>query len=160
MKRRSFKTLLVTIVCALAVGVVALVGCGGKAGGGTLTAQKIEETGAFQVTADNADRDAGIGTDNAVTLKEGDELLVSPDLTKGRVQVTLKDKSENVAFDKEVTGRVLNTYEVAPGTYDVKIVCKEAGTTGTVLVTNKNAKENAAENKALEKTLEEVGAEK
>lgn len=157
MKKLSMKFSLVGLVCALVVCMVALVGCGSKAGNGTLSAETVAETGAFKVTANDAKADDGVSKAAALTLNEGDILIVSPDLEKGKLQVTLKDASGNVAFDQEMSGRVLSNHEVKAGTYDVTITCKEAGTTGSILVINQSAEEFAAQNKALDEALAEQG---
>lgn len=158
MKRFGMRTVLVACACILAVCTVVLTGCGSK-GAGTLSSEIIAETGAFKATASDAKLDAGVGASAAITIKDGDVLMVSPDLTQGKMQVTLTDDSGKVAFDQEVSGRVLDTYEVDPGTYDINMTCKEAGTTGTVLAASNNKEELAAQDKALDEALEEAGVE-
>lgn len=155
MKKRIAKSSLVAIVVLVACMVV-LAGCAANVGGGTLNSEFIEETGAFKVVADNADANSAIGVGAAVTLEEGDALLVSPDLTKGKLQVTLKDKSGNIAFDEEVSGRILDTYEVSAGTFDITVACKEAGTTGALVVAAVNADEFEQQDRDLEKALESL----
>lgn len=137
--------------------VPALVGCGGTAGAGTLSSEVIAETGAFKAHAENADVDASVGLADAVVMESGDVLMVSPDLTQGKVEVTLIDDAGGVAFDREVDGRVLDTYEVEPGTYDVEVKVTEAGTTGDVVICPNNEEEFNATTESLEDTLEQNG---
>ena len=148
----------VAILVALAACMAVLAGCAGSAGGGTLNSEIIAETGAFKVTADNADANAGVGVKAAVTLKEDDALLVSPDLTKGKLQVELKDKSGATVFDEVASGRVLDTHELAAGTYDINVTCKEAGTTGALVVAGVNAAEFEQQDRDLDKALESLNA--
>lgn len=157
MKKRMTKAALITLA-ALAACMAILAGCAGNAGGGTLSSEVIAETGAFKVIADNADANSAVGISEGVTLKQGDVLLVSPDLTQGKLQVTLTDKSGNTAFDEEASGRILDTHEIEAGTYDIMVACKQAGTTGALVVAAVNAEEFAQQDKDLEKTLEAMGA--
>lgn len=139
--------------CAFVACVIALVGCARE---GTLTHETIAETGALRVTADNASEGADVAAKGAVTLKEGDALLVSPDLQSGRLEVTLRDASGKTAFDMEASGRVLDTHAVAPGTYDVGVTCKETGTTGALVVSAVSANEFKGQTEALDAALAEV----
>lgn len=153
MKKHTMMATLIVVACALSVSVAMLAGCGGKVGGGTLSAEIIAETGAFKVTADNADAKAAIETEEAITLKEGDVLLVSPDLTRGKMQLTITSKSGEVVYDEEKSGRVLSTHEIAPGVYNVNVTCKEAGTTGSLLVVGTSAEDYEKQNGALDAAL-------
>lgn len=155
MKKRMTKAALITLV-ALAACMAMLAGCAGNAGGGTLSSEVIAETGAFKVIADNADANSAVGISEGVTLKQGDVLLVSPDLTKGKLQVTITDKSGNTAFDAETSGRVLETHEIETGTYDITVACKQAGTTGALVVAAVNAEEFEQQDQDLEKALESL----
>ena len=160
MKRNQTKTILLALVIGIFVAsMFALAGCaGGSKGGGTLSSEILEETNAFKVTADNADGKSGVKVDGAIVLKESDVLVVSPDLQKGKLQVKLLDKSDNAVFDKEVSGQVLDSYEVAAGEYAISVDCLEGGTTGTLLVVAVDAEEFEQQNQDLEKALETVGA--
>lgn len=157
MGKHAAKKFLVVLV-ALATCLAALAGCASNAGGGTLHSEFVAETGAFKVTADNVDANAAITVGGAVTIKKGDVLLVSPDLTKGKLQVTLTDKSGKTAFDKTLSGRILDTYEMDEGTYDITIVCKETGTTGSLLAIGANAAEYEQHDHELEEILGSMGA--
>lgn len=158
MKRLTNKIALITLVCALLVCAPALFGCGAK-GGGTLSSEFVSETGAFRVMADNADANAGVSVSGAVTLKEGDILLVSPDLTSGDLLVKLTDGSGVTAFDEVVSGRVLSTHEVAPGTYDVSVTCNRTGTTGSLVIAAQSAEELEKQNQELEEVLDRLDVE-
>ena len=153
---KHMKTILVVLL-ALAASATVLAGCAGNAGGGTLNSEIIAETGAFKVTADNADADAAVTVGGAVTLGKDDALLVSPDLTKGKLYVTLANKS-GTAYEGEASGRMLDTHEVAAGTYDITVACKEAGTTGALVVAAVNADEFEQQDRDLDKALESLGA--
>ena len=146
-------------VCALCMCVFSLVGCGNSVGTGTVTSEVIEETGAFKAVADNAKLDEVVSLDNGVTITDADVLMISPNFTQGKAEVDLSDASGNTVFAQEVEGRVLDTYEVKPGTYNVKVTIKEAGTTGELVICPNNAEEFDAMNESLEKTLEENNIE-
>ena len=152
MKKNAKKLILpVVAISVLLASVLALAGCAG--GKGTLSAEVIAETGAFKIVASDAPNNAGIKSAGAVTLKDGDALIVSPDLQKGSLQVTITSGSGTVVLDEKVDGRILDTYEVNPGTYDVEVTCKQAGTTGALVIAATNAAEFEKQNKDLEAVL-------
>ena len=157
----SLKGFFVTFMCALGMCVFALTGCGGSSQVETssFTSEVIEETGAFKGVAENAKVDDSATQENGVTLTDEDVLMISPNFTQGKAEVELTDASGNVAFAQEVKGRVLDTYEVAPGTYTVKVTITEAGTTGEIVIAANNAKEFEATTQSLEEALEENGIE-
>lgn len=157
MKKHVSRLAMAALACVLVAFAVVLAGCA-AAGGGTLSSEVNADTGAFKATASNADLDSAVGSTDAITLTKDDLLLVSPDLTKGKMQVTLTDKSDNTVFDKVVDGRVLDAYEVKEGTYNIMMTCKEAGTTGSVLAVSINAQEYAAQNESLDEAMAKIGA--
>lgn len=155
---RLEKALLIFAIGILAATIFALGGCaGGQNPGGTLSSEILEETGAFKVTADNTSKDSGLMVSGAVTLKEGDVLLVSPDLTKGKLHVKLLDDADNAVFDEDVDGRVLDTYQIDPGEYAISVDCVEGGTTGSLVIAAVNAEEFEQQSDDLVEALTNAG---
>lgn len=115
-----------------------------------------DETGAPIVTAENATTD--MEATGSITVTEGDVLLISPDLTAGSVHVGLSEGAKLV-FEKTVSGRVLDAYDVPAGEYSLMMSPAEDGTTGTVLVYALPREEFEAQNEGLAEALEEEGAD-
>ena len=155
MKHQHLKNILSAIVvCTLLAGVLALAGCAGR---GTLSSDIIEETGAYKVVADDAAKDAAVMASGAVIVEEGQVVVISPDLTKGSLKVKFMDAANETVFDEKVGGRVLSTYEFAPGEYAIAVTCLENGTTGSLVVASVDADEFEKQNQDLEKALALAG---
>ena len=148
---KRFLTLAATFALALT-----LAGC---AGNGSLIGEDVNDAGAFQVTADDAAKDAAVMGVESFAVAEGQIVIVSPNLTKGSLQVTLSAGEDDTAIDESVSGAVLSTYEVAPGTYSISVACNEAGTTGTLLVLAMDADEFDQQQDDLDAALAEALAQ-
>lgn len=151
MKKRTVFALIAAFVFAFM-----LAACSGN---GTFGSEFVEETGAFRVVADDAPKDATVKVSGALTIEEGQLLLVSPDLTSGRVQLRILGADDEAVFDEEVGGRILDTYTIAPGEYTVEVINLRNGTTGTMLVFGIDEEEFAQENASLEEALSQGGIE-
>lgn len=131
---------------------LAATGCAG--GKGTFSSEIVDETGAYKVTADDAAKDSAVGSlGGGITISENQVLLVSPDLEKGSIQLRLLDSKGDVAFDEEISGRVLSTYDLDPGEYSIGATCNENGTTGTMLVVPEDKNEFEKQNETLDTAL-------
>lgn len=144
---------LAIITCLLVVGMFILAGCAGR---GSLSSDIIDETGAYKVTADDAGKGSAVMASGGVTVKEGQIVVVSPDLQKGSLQLKLIDSSNKTVFDEKITGRVLDTHEFDFGEYAISVTCNEDGTTGTLLVVAVDAAEFEKQNQDLEAALAEA----
>ena len=141
------------VVAALACA-VALAGC---AGAGSLQGEDADG-GACQVTADNAAKGAAYVSLGDVEIAKGQLLVLSPVLQKGSLQVELFEDADEDALDQTVSGSVLSTYEVDPGSYSMRVTCAENGTTGTLLVHVMDAAEFERQNQALDAALSDAAA--
>ena len=149
-----------TIACAVAAALACMLLLAGCAGRGTLSSAIDDETGAYKVTANDAGKDSAVVAGGGVILEEGQILVVSPDLTKGSLQVRLVDGSNNVVLNEKVSGRVLATFDIAPGEYAIGVTCNENGTTGTLLVASVNVAEFEQQNQDLDAILKSTGVSK
>ncbi|MBO7675155.1 MAG: hypothetical protein J6S63_09115 [Atopobiaceae bacterium] len=160
MKKHGIMLTLAMFACVLAVSMVALAGCGGSSTGteaasteaagteaagteaastGKLIAEVADEGNTYKVRSEGADFNAGIGSDGFFKLEEGDAIEVAAQITKGKLQVSLKDDKGEDTFVQEVSGTQTTTQEVPAGTYGVSVTCLETGTEGTVAIARKTA---------------------
>ena len=147
------KIVLVALTAALAL---ALAACGGAS---TYSQETLEEADGIKVIAENAGSDQTAITEGAITVKEGDVIVISPCMEKGSFHLTITSQDgKTVAYDDDASGRVLFTIDAEPGVYDVKTSGNDA--TGWMTVFSSNAEEEAALNASLEEVLEANGIEK
>ena len=142
----------VLMVAAALACAVALAGCAGQ---GKLVGEASDE-GAYQVTAEDAAKGAAVVSAGDVEVAEGQLLVLSPVLQKGSLRVELFADAGEDAVDEVVSGSVLSTYEVDPGTYSARVTCAEDGTTGTLLVSVIDADEYKRQNQELDKALDDA----
>ena len=141
--------LAVLLVALLAMGLTAC------AKASTLGLETIEETGAFKVTAENAIEKQSASS--SFSLKEGQVLMISPVLESGKIKVVLANASTDAGvFEQAVDGKVLSTYDVAPGEYKIT-VSGVNGATGTVVIAAVDKAEWDAQDAALVEALERNG---
>lgn len=149
---------------ALAFAAVAALACmlllSGCAGRGTLSSDIDDQTGAYKVTASDAGKDSAVATSGGVIIEEGQILVVSPDLTKGSLQVRLVAGVDDVVLNEKVSGRVLSTFDIAPGEYAIGVTCNENGTTGALVIAPVNATEFEQQNQDLDAALKSSGVSK
>ena len=84
-----------------------------------------------------------------------DETISIWDFKKGEVNVVLKDATGNIGLNEVISGRVLSSYEVTPGIYDLTVTVR-AKTNGTMNIIVQNKEEFEAVNEALETELEKI----
>ena len=139
--------------------VLGLAGCGSgaDAGAGTLGIEPLTEVSGVRVTAENAGDDQMATSEGAITVGDGELILISPDLTKGALHLTIVSEDGSMKpYDDEASGRVLFTTDADPGVYNVEVKGKDA--TGTMVVCAQSKEELAAQDASLDEALEQVGA--
>ena len=150
---KSTKIVTAAVIAALAL---ALAACSGPS---TYSQELLEEADGIKVIAENAGSDQTAITEGAITVKEGDVIVISPCMDKGSFHLTITSQDgKTVAYDDDASGRVLFTIDAEPGVYDVKTSGNDA--TGWMTVFSSNAKEEAALNASLNEVLEANGIDK
>lgn len=132
-----------------------LAACGGASSYAQVT---LDEASGIKVTAENAGNDQSATTTGAITVKEGDNIVISPFTEKGSFHLTIvsSDDKETI-YDDDVDGKVLFSIDAEPGTYDVTTTGN--GTTGWMTVFAQNEEEDAQIMDDLNKKLEEEGVD-
>ena len=109
----------------------------------------------LKATAENGAEGTSI-LGSALTVGEGDVVVLSPVTESGSFHVTITSSDKQaVAYDDDVSGRVMFTIQLAPGTYDVSVAGNNV--TGYMTIAAHSAAEIAAQNESLGKALEENG---
>lgn len=122
---------------------------------GTFTSDLLEDENGYKIVAENAGEGTSAGALDGFEVKEGELVVLSPDLEKGKINIRLTNsKDEDAALDETVGGRELTTYEVEPGTYSYGATVKEKAT-GTMIVTKVSKDEFDAQSKSFEKDLKD-----
>ena len=139
--------------CAFAL-MLGLVACGGAS---KYSQEPLEEASGIKVTAENAGSDSSATTGGAITVKEGDVIVISPCLDKGSFHLTITSADGKiVAYDGDAEGRIMFFIEAEPGSYDVA-TRGNGGTTGWMTVFSQNAQELADQYASLAEELERTG---
>ena len=158
MKTRMKGILIAAALCALLMGIFALVGCAGNSSKSTLEPEIVSDIGAYKVTANNAGDQSSVMSGNAVEAEGGQIIVISSDLKEGELTVEITGESDKKAAFKKVSGQTLEICEVDPGAYDVKVTCSADNTTGTVLVCPVDAAEFEKQDQDLDATLAAMAA--
>lgn len=147
--RNVYKMATLLVVAAVAC---VLVACGSH----TMSLETLEEVSGVKVTAENAGEDDAVLSEGAITVADGDALIISPNLDKGSFNLTVTaDDGKVVAYDNVVEGKVLFQTDAEPGTYDVRV--SGNGATGWMTVFAQPANELAEQNESLAKVMEDAG---
>ena len=126
----------IMIVAAIVACVAALAGCSPKS---TFTSEIVDATGAYKVTAENAEKGTSLGSlGGGIVVEDGQNLVVSFNLKEGSVQVRLLDQAGEVVLDEEASGSAVEIHEFEPGDYSIGVTCNQDGTTGTLSVYSKD----------------------
>lgn len=136
-------------IAALALAIT-LAACGGK---GTLEQVTLDEADGIKVTAENASTDQEATTTGAITVEEGDGIIISPFTEKGSFHLTITSSDGEAIYDDDVDGKVYFMIDAEPGTYDVTTSGNRV--TGWMTVFSQNKDDEAAINASLDETLEE-----
>ena len=131
-----------------------LVACGGTS---TLQQEALDEVSGVKVTAENAKADNVATTDGAITVEEGDVIVVSPFTEKGSFHLTITAADGSNVYDEDVEGKVLFTVGALPGTY--KVTTSGNGVTGWMTVFAQGTSELDDQDAALIEELGEMGVD-
>ena len=147
-KAGALPVLLVAVVCAVAM----LAGCAGATS--TMSLDIVEDTGALNVTVDNAGADNQVIS--SIVVDEGQCLVMSPVLDKGALRVVLED-SEKAVFDQEVSGKVMGAYRIDPGDYTLSVAGIDGNpATGTMLIVAMDIEELRQQDASLVDALKDA----
>lgn len=123
-----------------------------------LTIDLLDEASGVKVVATNAGAEQSVSTAGAITVEDGDVLVISPCLDKGSLHLTVTSSDGNtVAYDDDVDGRIMFQTEATPDTYDVYVEGKDA--TGWMTVFAQDADELAEQDASLDEALTEAGVD-
>lgn len=137
--------------CALAV---TLIACNTTSS--SYAQSTLDEVSGIKVEATNADSESTATTDGAIEVKEGETIVVSPDLQKGTFHLNITSADgKTVVYDDDVEGRVMYTVAAAPGTYTV--TTSGNNTTGTLFVFSLNQEDLIEQDSELAEALAEAG---
>ena len=144
---------------AAAIAVLALscmlVACGKAA---TLSMEALDAVSGVRVTAENAGPDQTASSAGAITVGDGDAIIISPCMDKGGFHLTIASgDGKTVVFDDVAEGRVLFQVDAAPGTYDV--TASGEGATGWMTVFAQPMDELAEQDASLAEALEKAGVD-
>lgn len=141
------------MIAALALACM-LVACGTH----TLSMEALDEVSGVKVIAENAQEDNVATSEGAITVAEGDAIIISPCLDKGAFHLTITGSDgQTVAYDDDVDGRVLFQTDVAPDTYEVEVSGRDA--TGWMTVFAQPTDTLAEQDAALAEALEDAGVD-
>ena len=148
------KSFAIAFMCCAFALMLGLAACGGKS---TLAQETLDDADGIKVTAENAGSDNSAMTEGAITVKEGDVIVISPCMDKGSFHLTIASADGKVvAYDDDADGKVMFAINAEPGTYDVT-TSGNGGTTGWMTVFSQNAQELADQDAALAAELEKAG---
>lgn len=132
----------------------ALVACGAS----SMELETLEDVSGVKVTAENAGVDNVVTSEGAITVAEGDVIVISPFLDKGAFNLTITEHDTGaVVYDDAAEGKVMFPTSAEPGTYDVEV--SGDGATGWMTVFAISADEVEQQNASLEEALEEAEAD-
>lgn len=138
--------------CALAF---TLAACGGAS---TYAQYTLEEISGIKVEAENAGTDQSAETEEALEVKDGDVIVISPSTEKGSFHLTItSDDGSTTVYDDNVEGKVLFSIPAKPGIYTV--TTSGNNVTGWMTVSVHSQEELDAQDAALLETLEEIGVD-
>lgn len=149
------KNIAIVFACCAFALMLGLTAC---AGGSSLSQNTLDEASGIKVTAENASSGSSATTGGAVTVKEGDVIVISPFTEKGSFHLTIASTDGKVvAYDDDVEGKVMFAINAKPGTYDVTTK-GNGGTTGWMTVFSQSAQELVEQDASLAAELEKAGA--
>ena len=124
--------------------------------------ETLDEVSGIKVEAENAGSDSSATTEGAITVEEGDTIVISPNIEKGSFHLTItSEDGKTTVFDDDVSGKVMFTQAAEPGVYNV--TTNGNGTTGEMTVFAQSqdelAKQNADLADAIEEATEDIEAE-
>ena len=150
---------IVSIAIATAMALM-LVACGSQESS-SLSQMTLDEADGVKVIAENATADNECFTEGALTVEEGDVIVISPFLSQGSLHVTITSTDgKTTAYDDDADGQVLFTVAAEPGTYNVKTSGGAHGkAVGEMTIFSQSGEELAEQDAALADELEKNGVE-
>ena len=135
-------------IAAAAFAVLMLAACG-------KSEFRMDTTPVFaEVTAKNAAADATAS--GAMTVEEGECVVISSNIKKGEMSIMFKDHTGNIELNEAYNGSGFSSYTITPGEYDVTAaVTQKATGTITVLVLEEGGFDE--QNFDLESAVEAAG---
>ena len=150
---RNLKIASSIVACSLAC---ALAACGSKPTP-SFKQSALDDANGIKVEAVNAEGGASTTSGGAITVKEGDVIVISPVTESGNFHLTIAPTGGGAAiYDEDVKGSVLFNIEAAPGTYDVTTTTS-SGVTGDMTVFAQSKAEFDAMDASLADALEKEG---
>lgn len=144
---------LVKVLAALVLCGV-LVACGKH----SLAIELLEDAPGVRVTAENAGKDNVATSEGAITVADGDVIVISPCLDKGSFNLTITNHDDGtVVYDDVAEGRIWFQTEATPGTYDVSVSGNKA--TGWMTVFAASSEFVSGQDESLAETLEDQGVD-
>ena len=82
-----------------------------------------------EVILENTGKDSSASA-GSIHVSEEERVVIAPDLSKGEINIMLKDAAGNIGLNEVISGKEAGDYEVSPGTYEVTVstLSKSAGT--------------------------------
>ena len=136
---------------ALALVLAVTLGACGKSTS-TYSQEMLDEASGIKVTAENGQTTDEALTEGAITVKEGDVIVISPFTEKGSFHLTITSSDGKVIYDDDASGKVLYTIGAEPGVYDVKTNGNDV--TGWMTVAAQSTEDLMAQDEALQEALE------
>ena len=149
MKMTTVAKTLATLALSLS-----LVACGAH----TMKLELLEEASGVKVTAENATEDDVTTSAGAITVNDGDAIIISPCLDKGSFNLTITNADDGtVVYDEKAEGRVMFQTGAVPGVYDVEVSGNKA--TGWMTIFAAPVDEIAEQDASLAEALEDLGVD-
>ena len=115
----------------------------------------LDDVSGIKVEAENADEDSSATTEGAITVEEGDTIVISPNIEKGSIHLTItSEDGKTTVYDDDVSGKVMFTQAAKPGVYNV--TTSGNGTTGEMTVFAQSQDELAKQDADLAEAIEEA----
>jgi len=118
----------------------------------------LDEASGIKVTAENASAGSSAVTENAITVEEGDVIVISPFTQNGSFHLTITSQDgKTTVYDDDASGKVLFSIEAEPGVYNV--TTSSNGVTGWMTVFAESQDDINEQDEALEDAFEREGVE-
>lgn len=122
--------------------------------------ETLTDVSGVKVEAENASKDSMTTSEDALEVKEGEVIIVSPLTEKGGFHVTITpSQGGSPIYDQDVTGSILFPVEAEPGSYSITITPSGKNVTGELTVFATNADEYASVTENSSEIIQEVREE-
>lgn len=127
----------------------------GACGKSSYAQETLTEASGIKVTAENGKSSDEAFTEGAITVNEGDVIVISPFTEKGSFHLTITSSEGEVIYDEDASGKVLYTIGAKPGVYDVTTSGNDV--TGWMTVFAQSKADIIAQDESLKEVLDEEG---